>query len=314
MEATMAKRTGKVAIIGAGFVGSTAAYALLIEGAASEITLIDRHLQKAEGEAMDLRHGLQFRADSRVTYGTSYSLCRDAEIIVVCAGAHQEKGETRLDLVKKNAAMFREMIPSIVKHNKDCILVVVSNPVDILARLALTYSGFPASRVFGTGTMLDTARFRFLLGERFGVSPESVHAYILGEHGDSSFPVWSTANIAGVPLRDFRQYDKRAMEGIYQQTKNAAYEVIARKGATYYAIGLAVARLVKAILSDQNRVFALSALLKGYHGVNGICLSVPCVVNREGIREQIVMPLNAEEKKKLKKSAGVMKGILRGIN
>ena len=309
----MEKRTGKVVVVGAGFVGSTAAYTLLIEGAASEIVLIDRHKEKAEGEAMDLRHGLQFKANSRITYGDDYALCKDAEIVVICAGAHQEKGETRLDLVRKNSAILKDAIAGITRYNKDCILIIVSNPVDVLTRLAIRYSKFPASRVFSTGTMLDTARFRFLLGEHFGVSPESVHAYILGEHGDSSFAVWSAANIAGVPLVRFKGYNRKKMDGIYLQVKNAAYEVISRKGATYYAIGIVISRLVKAILSDQNRVFALSTLLRNYQGVSDVCLSVPCIVNREGIKEHIVIPFNANEKKRMKACALVMRKAIKDV-
>ena len=309
----MERRTGKVVVIGAGFVGSTAAYALLIEGAASEIILIDRHKEKAEGEAMDLRHGLQFKANSRITYGDDYALCKDAEIVIICAGAHQEKGETRLDLVKKNSLILKDAIKGITTYNKDCILIIISNPVDVLTRLAIRYSKFPPSKVFSTGTMLDTARFRFLLGEHFGVSPESVHAYILGEHGDSSFAVWSAANIAGVPLVRFKGYNRKKMEEIYLQVKNAAYEVISRKGATYYAIGLVVSRLVKAILSDQNRVFALSTLLRNYQGVSDVCLSVPCIVNREGIKEHIVIPFNASEKKRMEACALVMRKAIKDV-
>ncbi len=313
--ANVAKNTtGKVAIIGAGFVGSTAAYALMIDGAASEIVLIDRHGEKAEGEAMDLRHGLQFKPNAKIEFGSDYALCKGAEIVVITAGAHQKEGETRLDLVKRNAEIFKEIIPGIARHNKNCIILVVSNPVDVLTHLAIKYSKFPASRVFGTGTMLDTARFRFLLGEHFGVSAESVHAYIMGEHGDSSFPVWSTANVAGVPLKYFRQYNKKAMEKLYLKTKNAAYEVIAKKGATYYAIGLVISKIVRSILSDQNQVLALSTLLKNYDGISDVCLSVPCIVNRQGIKEQIVMPLDAMERRKLKSSAQVMKKTIRGIS
>ena len=305
------KRTSKVAIIGAGFVGSTAAYALLIDGAASEIALIDVNKEKAEGEAMDLQHGLQFKPDTKISFGSDYVLCKDAEIVVICAGAHQKPKETRLDLVKKNSAILKDMIAKIARHNKDCIILVVANPLDVLTYLALRYSKFPKSRVFGSGTILDTARFRYLLGEYFEVSPDSVHAYIMGEHGDSSFPVWSTANIAGVNLQQFRKYNKKAMKKIAYETKNAAYEIIAKKGATYYAIGLGIARIVRAILSDKNMVLVLSTYLKNYHGVSDVCLSVPCVVNRNGIKEQIVMPLNALEKKQLKKSASVVKGIIK---
>ena len=305
------KRTSKVAIIGAGFVGSTAAYALLMDGAASEIALIDINKEKAEGEAMDLQHGMQFKPDAKISFGSDYKLCQDAEIVVICAGAHQKPGEARLDLVKKNSAILKDMIPKITRHNKDCILLVVANPLDVLTYLALKYSKFSKNKVFGSGTILDTARFRYLLGEYFDVSPDSVHAYIMGEHGDSSFPVWSTANIAGVNLHQFKGYSKKAMNKIAYETKNAAYEVIAKKGATYYAIGLGVARIVRAVLSDKNMVLVLSTYLKNYHGVSDVCLSVPCVVNRNGIKKQIVMPLNPLEKKQLRKSASVIKGIIK---
>ncbi len=306
------EHSSKIAIIGAGFVGSTAAYACLIDGAASEIALIDVSKEKAEGEAMDLQHGIPFKQNAKITYGNDYSLCKDAVVVVICAGAHQNKGETRLQLVERNAEIFKKMVPGITKHNKDCILLVVSNPLDILTYLTLKYSKFPKHKVIGSGTILDTARFRYLLGNKFGVSPGSVHAYILGEHGDSSFPVWGSANIAGVPLNKFKKYNKKAMDSVYQETKNAAYEIISRKGATYYAIGLGVAKIVRAILSDQNEVLALSSYLKSYNGVSDVCLSVPTVINRNGIKEHIVLPLNSFEKKQLKKSADVVKGIIKG--
>ena len=310
----MGKRTSKVAIIGAGFVGSTAAYALLIDGAVSEIALIDVNKEKAHGEAMDLQHGLQFKPDVKISFGSDYRLCRDAEIVIICAGAHTKPGETRLDLVKRNSAILKEMIPKVVRHNKDCIFLVVANPLDVLTYLTLKYSKFPRSKVFGSGTILDTARFRYLLGNHFEVSPDSVHAYILGEHGDSSFPVWSAANIAGVSLNKFRKYNKKDMDRIVHRVKNAAYEIISKKGATYYAIGLGVARIVRSILSDKNNVLALSSYLSSYHKVSDVCLSVPCIVNRSGIKEQIVMPLNSLEIKQLKKSASVIKGIIKTCN
>ncbi len=304
-------KTSKIAIVGAGFVGSTAAYACMIEGAASEIALIDVNREKAQGEAMDLQHGLQFKPNVKISFGSGYELCKDAEITVITAGAHQKPGETRIDLVKKNSAIFREMIPQITKHNKDCILLVVSNPLDVLTYLTLKYSKFPKNKVFGSGTILDTARLRYLLGEYFEVSPNSVHAYIMGEHGDSSFPAWSTANIAGVHLRNFKKYNKKAMDNIYSKTKNAAYEIIAKKGATYYAIGLGISKIVKSVLSDRNEVLALSSYLKNYHGINDVCLSVPTIVNRNGIKEHVVMPLNSLEKRQLRNSAGLIKDVLR---
>ena len=311
LKSKKGNHTSKVAIVGAGFVGSTAAYALLIDGSASEIALIDVNREKAEGEAMDLQHGLQFKPNVKISFGSSYELCKDAEIIVICAGAHQKPGETRIDLISRNSAIFKEMIPQIVKHNSDCILLVVANPLDILTYLTLKYSKFPKSRVFGSGTILDTARFRYMLGEYFEVSPNSVHAYIMGEHGDSSFPAWSTANIAGVNLKHFKKYSRKAMDKLFLKTKNAAYEVIAKKGATYYAIGLGISKIVNSILSDQNEVLALSSYLTNYYGVSDVCLSVPAIVNRQGIKEQILMPLNSLEKKQLRKSASTIKGNLR---
>ena len=301
----------KVAIIGAGFVGSTAAYALLNDGAASEIALIDVNREKAEGEAMDLQHGLLFKPNVRIEFGNDYGLCSGADIVVITAGTHQKPGETRIDLVNKNSAVFREMIPQITKNNKDCILLVVSNPLDVLTYLALKYSGFPKNKVFGSGTILDTARFRYLLGKYFQVSPNTVHAYIMGEQGASSFPVWSTANIAGVNLKYFEKYNKKAMDKVYAETKNAAYEVIAKKGATYYAIGLGITKIVKSILSSQNEVLALSSYLANYNGVSDVCLSVPTIVDRNGIKGHIKMPLNFWEKQQLRKSAGVIKDVIK---
>jgi L-lactate dehydrogenase len=292
-------------------VGSTAAYALMISGQESEIALIDVNKEKAEGEAMDLQHGLQFRPNVKIQFGNDYTLCKDADIVVITAGAHQKPGETRLDLIKKNSAIFKEMIPKIVKYNKKCILLVVANPLDVLTYLTLKYSRFPKNRVIGSGTVLDTARFRYLLGEHFEVNPNSIHAYIMGEHGDSSFPVWSTANIAGAPLKNFKKYDQKKMDEIYSKTKNAAYEIIAKKGATYYAIGMGITRIVNAILSGHNEVLAVSGYLKDYNGVSDVCLSVPTILDRNGIKEQIVMPLNELELAQLKYSADKIKSAIR---
>jgi len=305
-------KISKVAIVGAGYVGSTAAYALMISGQESEIALIDVNKEKAEGEAMDLQHGLQFRPNIKIQFGSDYKLCKDADIVVITAGAHQKPGETRLDLVKKNAAIFKEMIPKIVKYNKKCILLVVANPLDVLTYLTLKYSRFPKNRVIGSGTVLDTARFRYLLGEHFEVNPNSIHAYIMGEHGDSSFPVWSAANIAGAPLKNFKKYDQKKMDEIYSKTKNAAYEIIAKKGATYYAIGMGITRIVNAILSGHNEVLAISGYLKDYNGVSDVCLSVPTILDRNGIKEQIIMPLNELELAQLKYSADQIKSAIRG--
>ena len=303
----------KVAIIGAGFVGSTAAYSLMIDGLASEIALIDINKEKAKGEAMDLAHGMQFVEGTKISFGSDYKLCKNADIVVICAGAHQKPGMTRLDLINTNAKIFKSMIPKIVKHNKSCIFLIVSNPVDILTYLTIKYSGFPAERVFGSGTTLDTARFRHMLSQHFHVCPTSVHGFILGEHGDSSFPVWSTANIAGVPLKNLKHYNKKAMNKIYENTRKAAYEILARKGATYYAIGLVVTKLVRSIIKDRCQVYPVSTLLKNYHGVSGICLSVPSVIGKKGVKAHILAPMNPDEKKKLRNSAKVLKDVLRRV-
>ena len=309
----MANKSSKVVIIGAGFVGSTAAYALLIDGTASEIALIDVDREKAEGEALDLKHSLQFTSQTKITFGEDYNLCKDAAIIVICAGAHQKPGETRLDLAQKNAKIFKEMIPKITRHNRDCILLIVANPLDILTYLTIKYSKFPPHKVFGSGTILDTARFRYFLGEYFEVDTTSVHAYILGEHGDSEFPVWSTANIAGINLRLFDNYNKKKMGEIFKKTRNAAYEIIAKKGATYYAIGLGITKIVKAILKNHNEVLPVSCLLKNYHGISDVCLSVPAIINKDGIKKQLKLPLNPQEKANLRKSANVLKNIIKKV-
>ncbi|MEM2138858.1 MAG: L-lactate dehydrogenase [Candidatus Woesearchaeota archaeon] len=297
----------KIAIIGAGFVGSTAAYALFIEGIASEISIIDVKKEKAQGEALDLVHGMLFSKYTKVTYGSDYKLCEDADIIVITAGANQKPGETRLDLTKKNAAIMKEIVPEIVKHNKTAILLMVTNPLDVMTYLALKLSRFTPNKVFGTGTILDTARFRHNLSEYYGVNPQSIHAYILGEHGDSEFPVWSSANIAGMPLKNFEKYDLKKLDEIFHKTKNAAYEIISRKGATYYAIGLAISKVVKTILLDQHEVLPLSTLLKDYYGITDVCLSIPVVLSRNGIRKKLKIPLDKTEIKALRKSAGIIR-------
>ncbi|MFH2020335.1 MAG: L-lactate dehydrogenase [archaeon] len=303
----------KVAIIGAGFVGSTCAYALFIDGVASEIALIDVNKEKAKGEALDLVHGKLFTSFTKVTYGDSYELCRDADIVVVTAGASQKPGETRLDLTKKNAGILKGIITGITKYNKDCIILMVANPLDVLTYLALKWSKFPDTRVFGTGTTLDTARFRQLLGEYYGVNPTSVHAYILGEHGDSEFPAWSCANIAGIPLKDFKNYNKKKLEEIFQKTRNAAYEVISTKGSTYYAIGLVVTAIVRDILTDQHKVHPVSCLIKNFYGINDVCLSIPAVIKREGIKERIKIPLTKKEVEMLRRSADAIKKYIRQV-
>jgi L-lactate dehydrogenase len=303
----------KVAIVGTGMVGASFAYHLLISGLASEMVLIDANQKRAEGEMMDLNHAMPFDRPCEITVG-DYSAAEGSDVIVISAGTAQKPGETRLDLVTRNASIFKEMIPQLAKAAPDSVMVIATNPVDIMTQVAINYSGFPAERIVGSGTILDTARFRYLLGDYYRVDPRSVHAYIIGEHGDSEVAVYSTASIAGVSLPEYckqsgREYSAEDMQKIFEQVRTAAYEIINRKGATYYAIGSGLVRITEAILRDQNTVFSVSNVMTGQYGVNGICLSLPMVVNRKGIERIITLPLNKEEETGFVKSAQVLKDI-----
>ncbi len=301
----------RVAIIGTGFVGSTFAYALLQSGLASEIVLIDANPSKAMGEAMDLNHAVPFVQPTRIWAG-EYADCAVAAITVVTAGSAQRPGETRLDLIGRNAAIFRQIIPQIARYNPDGIILVATNPVDILTYATLKYSGLPANRILGSGTILDTARFRYLLSQHFGVDARSVHAYIIGEHGDSEVPVWSLANIAGMRIPEFcsaNGFDCNDphLDEIYEQTRDAAYHIIELKGATYYAIGSGLLRIVEAILRDQSTVLSISSLMNGFYGIKDVCLSLPTIVDRGGVEKVLHLELNAKEMEGLKKSAEVLR-------
>lgn len=303
----------KIAIVGAGFVGATAAYALMAREVGSEIMLIDVRGDKAEGEAMDLEHGIQFVRGAKITFSQDFIGCKGADIVVVTAGAAQKPGETRLDLVKRNADIFKNLIPNVAANAPDSVIMVVSNPVDIMTYLAIKYSGFPAGRVFGTGTALDSARLRFLIGRHFDVNPTSVHAYILGEHGDSEFPAWSCATLGCVGLGSLPDFDESKMREITAQVKNAAYEIIARKGATYYAIGLVISKLCETVLHGRNEIFPVSCLLEDNYGLNGVCLSIPAVIGRAGVVRKIDICLDDVEQASLRASADVLKKIIAGL-
>lgn len=306
----------KVAIVGSGFVGSTTAYTLMLSGLVSEIILVDVNKDKAEGEVMDMNHGMPFVRPVRI-YSGEYSDCTDSEIVIITAGAGQKPGETRLDLVHKNAAIFKSIISEITKYNKDCILLVVTNPVDILTYVTLKKSGFPKNKVIGSGTVLDTARFRYLLGEHVSVDSRNVHAYIIGEHGDTEVPAWSITNIAGIPMDNycgtFNQCDSMSKLTIYENVKNAAYKIIERKGATYYAIALAVRRIVEAILRDENSILTVSSLIEGHYGLSDVVLSLPTVVNKNGIDRIIDLPLNESEQDALIKSGNSLKEVIKEL-
>lgn len=302
-------RTARVAVIGAGLVGATFAYSLMISGLVSEIVLVDADRERAVGEAMDLAHGVPFVRNVQVWAG-DYNDVRSADITVITAGANQKPGETRLDLVKRNLAILRDIVGKIVDGGNNGIIVVVANPVDVLSYAAWKLSGWPAARVIGSGTILDTARFRHHIGRHFGVDPRSVHAYIVGEHGDSEVALWSSANIGNVPLNQFEAYDEAALAHIFEETRTAAYEIIQRKRATYYAIGLSVTRLVEAILHDQHSVLSVSTLLQGEYGVEDVYLSLPCVVGAGGVLARLSPPIDDDEIAGLHASAGVLRATL----
>jgi L-lactate dehydrogenase len=307
----------KVAIVGTGNVGATFAYALLLSGLAAEIVLIDANRARAQGEAMDLNHTVPFTHPTRIWAG-DYADCAGAIVTVLAAGAGQKPGETRLDLVKKNAAIWREIVPQIVKHNPETILLVATNPVDVLTYAAWKLSAFPAERVLGSGTILDTSRFRYLLSQYFGVDARSVHAYIIGEHGDSEVPVWSSANIAGMRLPQFcaaqgMKLDAEAMQKIFLETRDAAYHIIERKGATYYAVAAGLMRITQAVLRNQSTVLSVSSLVRDYCGINDVCFSLPTTVDRGGIEKVIRLELAEDELEKLQRSAAVLKQTLQGI-
>ena len=308
----------KVAIIGVGAVGATTAYAIMNAGAASEIVLIGNDSARVSGEVMDLDHGSSFVPPVRISAGT-YEDCRDAAVIIISAGVRQQPGETRMDLLKSNIDVIRDIVPKAIAGNRNCILLVVTNPVDALTYAALKISGLPPGQVIGSGTLLDTARFRFLLSERCGVATQSVHAHIVGEHGDDEVAAWSVTNIAGMSFDLFCRDCSNACtmddkDAIFQSVKNAAYEIIEKKGATYYAIGLAVRRIVQAILRNENAVLGVSSLMQGFYGINNVCLSLPSIVNKRGVARVLELPLNDSEVGAFRASAEALRSKLDEVN
>jgi L-lactate dehydrogenase len=312
------KPVNKVTIVGTGFVGSTTAYTLMLSGLISEIVLIDRNVAKSEGEVMDMNHGMPFVRPVKLYHG-DYKDCAGSDIVIITAGAGQKPGETRMDLVQKNTAIFKSIISEIVKYNKDCILLIVTNPVDILTYVTYKISGFPKNKVIGSGTVLDTARFRYLLGDHIGVDTRNIHAYIIGEHGDTEVPTWSLTNIAGIPMDKYCEQCENcdgnlSKYEIYENVKNAAYQIIDRKGATYYAVALAVRRIVEAIVRDEHSILTVSGLLEGQYGLDNVCLSLPAVVNRNGIDRVIDIPLDEKENELLQKSGNSLKDIIKDLD
>jgi len=308
----------KAVMIGCGFVGSASAFALMESGLFSELVLIDANREKAEGEALDIAHGLPF-AQPMDIYAGDYDDISDAAIVIISAGANQKPGETRLDLVKKNTGIFKNIIPEITKRDFRGIILVVANPVDILTYVTVKLSGYPQSRVFGSGTVLDSARLKYLLGEHLGVDSRSVHSYIIGEHGDSEIAAWSSANVSGVPLNDFCElrghFDHReAMERILDEVRNSAYRIIEKKGATYYGIAMSVKRICQAIIRDEKSVLPLSVMQNGRYGIEGVAMSLPVVVGEDGIETEVPISLSEKEIEDLKASAKTLKDIIKELD
>lgn len=298
----------KVSIVGAGAVGTAIAYAAQIRGVCRELALYDLNPRKVRAEVLDLNHGMQFTPMAEITGGDDLAVTAGSDVIVVTAGAKQKPGQSRLSLAAANVAMCQELVPNLVQRSPGSILLMVTNPVDVVTYAAQKYSGLPTQRVFGSGTVLDSSRMRFLIAQHTGVAVQNVHAYIAGEHGDSEVPLWSTATIGGVPVKDWAvpghaPIDEKAELEIHQTVVRSAYEIIEGKGATSLAVGLAVSRILEAVLKDEKRVLPVTSLLHDVHGISDVCLSMPAIVGRGGVEAVLATPLSAEELARLAASA-----------
>lgn len=304
----------KVVVIGCGFVGAACSFALMQSGLFSEIVLIDADKNKAEEEALDISHGVSFAKPVKI-YAGDYDDINDAGLIIITAGANQKPGETRLDLVKKNISIFKSILPEIKKRKFKGILLIVANPVDILTTVAIKLSGLPENKVFGSGTVLDTARLKYELSNHLNVDSRSIQAFIIGEHGDSEIAAWSSANVSGIPLNKFCEMrghfnHDEAMRTIAENVKNSAYEIIEKKRATYFGVAMAVKRICEAIVRDEKSILSVSSLMKGNFGIEGISLSMPAIIGKNGVECLVPIQLNKNEIEKLKKSAKTLQEIL----
>lgn len=309
----------KIAIIGAGNVGSTFAFSLMISGLAREIVLVDTNEKLAKGECMDLNHGISFAHPTKI-YAAGFEGCEDADIVVITAGAKQKPGQSRIDLVQNNVEIFKVIIPSILKYAGNAILLVVTNPVDILTYVTLKISGLPVNRVIGSGTVLDTARLKYMISEYCKVDPSNIHAYIIGEHGDTELPVWSNATIGGMKIEtycsDYAGHGnaKKELSEIFEKVKNAAYQIIEAKGATNYSIALAALKITRAILRNENSILPVSTLITDYYGISNVCISIPSIVNINGIEQYLRLELSDHEQRLFKHSAKTLVEIIKTIN
>ncbi len=311
------ERVNKIVLIGSGAVGASYAFSLLNQGVSCKLAIIDINQDKAEGDALDLNHGLPFAPSWMKIYRGDYNDCEDADLVVITAGANQKPGETRMDLIDKNVRILKSIVDNVMAHGFKGIFIVATNPVDILTYATWRFSGLPKERVIGSGTILDTARLRFSLGEYFGIDSRNIHAYIIGEHGDTELPVWSHASVGVIQIHDFiKRYDRYRMEDldeIFIRVRDAAYHIIEKKGATFYAIAMAMVRLTKAILQDEHSILTASTYLDGEYGHKDLYIGVPSIVTRQGITEKIEIQLNDEEKKLFDHSVATLKKTIQKI-
>ncbi len=315
----MNQNNRKVVLVGTGMVGMSYAYSLLNQNACDELVLIDIDKKRAEGEAMDLNHGLAFSSSNMKIYAGDYCDCEDADIVVICAGVAQKPGESRLDLLLRNTEVFNSIIDPVTESGFNGIFLVATNPVDIMTRITCVLSGFNPRRVLGTGTSLDTARLRYLVGEYLSVDPRNVHAYVMGEHGDTEFVPWSQALMATKPVKEvIEESDGKftidELDKISENVRLAAHKIIDAKRATYYGIGMALVRITKAILGNESSILTVSAMLKGEYGQNGVFVGVPCIVNRNGVQKVITLSLTQEEMQKLDNSCCTLNEFFDGLN
>ncbi|PTL78505.1 L-lactate dehydrogenase [Vitiosangium sp. GDMCC 1.1324] len=314
----MTERVNKVAIVGAGSVGATIAYASMIRGVAKQLALYDVNRAKVDAEVLDLNHGLQFVPMATLEGSDDIGVCAGADVVVITAGAKQKPGQTRMDLAGANVALCRTLVPQLLKVAPNALLLVVTNPVDVLTYVVQKLSGLPARRVFGSGTVLDSSRLRFLLACHLKVAVQNVHAFIAGEHGDSELPLWSSASVGGIPLMQWAvpghaRLTEEDRTRIFDNVRTAAYQIIRGKGATNYAIGLATTQILEAVLHDEQRVLPVSSRMEGYLGIHDVCLSIPSIVNRGGVESLLELPMNDAERDGLRRSADTIRQAIRTL-
>lgn len=302
--------SGKVSIIGGGRVGMSAAFVMLLKNTASELVLFDRDTDKMKGEQLEFQHSLTFLGTTKIIAAESYKDLKDSDVIVFTAGRAQLPGESRLNLVKSNSEVIKKILPQAIKYSPDSVIIMVTNPVDILTYQASRLLKLPKGKIFGSGTSLDTARFRFHLSEFLGINPKNIHSYVLGEHGDSSFPTISHADIGGQPLATMKNFSSKKIQEAFLKAKSAASTIIAAKGSTYYAIGVVINQLVDAVLRDTKRVYPVSIPLTGQYGYQDVSISVPCVIGKNGVEKILEVPLSKEEKKMMDQSVKILKEIV----